>query len=158
MPPRSKEHHKALKRRWYKRNSKLTRSRTKRDREIRYEIAGSFKERCLKCGMDDVRVLEFHHRVPAEKSFSISEAIRSRYPIKDIIFEIKKCDVLCRNCHAILHAEEGRPEKPRSPDRRYIKSLKAADRHRKNHRKRKISLVTDSDVGFTPGSGSGSPI
>ena len=62
------------------------------------------KEGCKKCGVSDPRVLEFHHI--KEKDFSIAERARSKYGKKRLLEEIKKCNVLCANCHRILHFEE----------------------------------------------------
>lgn len=57
------------------------------------------KQKCLICGTQDHRVLVFHHI--EHKSFNIADAIR--YGIKKTIEEIKKCIVLCANCHQIEH-------------------------------------------------------
>jgi len=60
---------------------------------------------CRRCGEDDPVVLEFHHRVPAEKRFPIS-AVRAVPKPADtalVMAEIAKCDVLCANCHRRAH-------------------------------------------------------
>ncbi len=54
---------------------------------------------CLHCGIRDSRCLQFDHRNPAEKSFNISSSACKT--LKALSIEIKKCDVLCANCHAI---------------------------------------------------------
>ena len=61
---------------------------------------------CKSCGMGNPVVLDFHHRNPHEKFMGISEMIKGRFSIDDIMLEMEKCDVLCSNCHRILHAEE----------------------------------------------------
>ena len=57
---------------------------------------------CKKCGYkDNAYALEFDHINPSKKLESISHLInkgRSKKIIKD---EIRKCRVLCANCHAI---------------------------------------------------------
>lgn len=59
---------------------------------------------CKVCGLKDVRCLVFHHRDPTQKKFNIGCGQSRSYPaLKE---ELKKCDVLCSNCHMILHAEE----------------------------------------------------
>ena len=55
---------------------------------------------CVDCGNSDIRVLEFDHRNPAEKTFNISSKIRA-YTWRLIEEEISKCDVRCSNCHRI---------------------------------------------------------
>lgn len=66
------------------------------------------KKKCSDCGNGDHRVLEFHHRDKSEKEFSISFAYDNRYGINKIMEEIKKCDILCANCHRIRHWQENR--------------------------------------------------
>lgn len=61
---------------------------------------------CIVCGIKHPAVLEFHHRDPNKKEIMVSLLMRGNYSIKKIKNEIKKCDVICRNCHAILHWEE----------------------------------------------------
>lgn len=59
---------------------------------------------CKVCGETHPAALDFHHRNPDEKRFSVSRAIVQRdIPDEEIWAEIAKCDVLCRNCHAKLH-------------------------------------------------------
>ena len=60
---------------------------------------------CERCGINDIRVLEFHHREPREKVFGIR---RSKTRSKTTLdAEIAKCDILCANCHLIIHSEIG---------------------------------------------------
>ena len=66
----------------------------------------SFKrtKKCIKCGEDDFRVLDFHH-LEEDKEMNIGDAIRLGYSIKKIEIEIQKCEILCCKCHRILHWE-----------------------------------------------------
>jgi len=59
---------------------------------------------CAKCGNDDFRVLDFHHK-NGDKSFGLAEASR-RFGRKKILEEIAKCEPLCANCHRILTYED----------------------------------------------------
>src|SRR5690349_16452391 len=59
--------------------------------------------RCSQCGFDHPAALDFHHRDPAQKSFAIGSAVANGKSWATILAEIAKCDVLCRNCHAVLH-------------------------------------------------------
>ena len=75
-----------------------------------YEIKIRYKNRqgileymlehpCIICGEDDPVVLEFDHRNPSEKCFTISDACSQKMRLDKIMLEVKKCDVLCANCH-----------------------------------------------------------
>lgn len=68
----------------------------------------SFKKdkKCSRCGFDDPHALDFHHRDAGQKDFRIALAVSGNYSRERILAEIAKCDVLCANCHRILHAEE----------------------------------------------------
>jgi hypothetical protein len=61
---------------------------------------------CIRCGITDSRVLEFHHKGDSPKSFNIADYYYTQYSADKLIEEIAKCDVICANCHRILHAEE----------------------------------------------------
>lgn len=54
---------------------------------------------CDKCGYAKcARSLEYHHRDPQTKLFSISNRV-NRGSRERLLEEIAKCDLLCRNCH-----------------------------------------------------------
>lgn len=53
---------------------------------------------CVICGEKDYRCLDFHHVNREDKLFTISRKT-GRYDMKIIWEEIKKCIVLCSNCH-----------------------------------------------------------
>lgn len=76
----------------------------------RYQIINWFRDlrkqfQCKSCGNQDHRVLEFHHTA-SDKEFNVSEGASHGMSKKKILAEIEKCDVLCANCHRILHYEE----------------------------------------------------
>ena len=53
--------------------------------------------KCQLCGYSKcIAALEFHHRDPNQKEFSLSKVIRSFEKMKK---ELDKCDLLCSNCH-----------------------------------------------------------
>lgn len=57
--------------------------------------------KCEKCGYDKSSwALDFHHKDPEQKSFSISKGKKSFETLKP---EIDKCELLCKNCHAEEH-------------------------------------------------------
>lgn len=55
------------------------------------------KNPCVVCGESDIVVLEFDHRNPDEKKYNVSEMMK--FSVESLKNEIKKCDVLCANCH-----------------------------------------------------------
>ena len=57
---------------------------------------------CRKCGEKRPYVLDFHHRIPTDKVYTISHLIKSGGEEK-LREELEKCDVLCANCHREFH-------------------------------------------------------
>ena len=59
---------------------------------------------CMDCGMEvndrTIVCFDLDHRDPQQKSFTISYMIDKASP-NDIRDELEKCDVVCRNCHAL---------------------------------------------------------
>ena len=64
------------------------------------------KEGCVRCKINDPRVLEFHHLNTSKKEFNIAGYYYSHYSFEKLEKEIAKCVIICANCHRILHAEE----------------------------------------------------
>ncbi len=61
---------------------------------------------CLRCGDDDWRVLDFHHRDPGTKVAGVATLVRravKNVTKEKILAEIAKCDPICANCHAKEH-------------------------------------------------------
>lgn len=57
---------------------------------------------CVSCGYSAcLRALDFHHIDPSKKEFQISGSTRSLEKAKP---ELDKCILVCRNCHAEIHA------------------------------------------------------
>lgn len=57
------------------------------------------KSSCMDCGETDIIVLDFDHRDPSKKEFSISAAMCASTSMNKIKIEIEKCDIVCSNCH-----------------------------------------------------------
>lgn len=74
-------------------------------RKIVYDYKASHP--CIKCGFSDFRALHFHHRDKTTKYKNISELMRGGHSESDLVLEMEKCDILCANCHNILHFEYG---------------------------------------------------
>ena len=57
---------------------------------------------CYDCGLSNWLVLQFDHREPKDKAFSICDN-HSR-SLKTLQAEIDKCDIVCANCHLMRTA------------------------------------------------------
>jgi hypothetical protein len=92
MPYKDREQQRQFQSAWHK----------QRFSEKRQLVQAAKVSGCERCGETDAVCLDFHHRSPDEKLFTVSEGTtRSLEAIKA---EIEKCVVLCRNCHAKVHA------------------------------------------------------
>jgi len=116
MPYKNKNKQRACQRKW-----QAKKRQTRSPERIMADKAGNLRRRkeriewlnklrnqmeCKECGFSHPAVLDFHHRNKEEKEFDISAAVGSQYSKKRILVEISKCDVLCSNCHRILHWDE----------------------------------------------------
>jgi hypothetical protein len=80
-------------------------NRNLRRKKVKLWYVNFMKEqKCAHCGIDDHRVLTWHHLDPDKKFDRIANML-SCYSIKSILAEISKCICLCRNCHAIEEYE-----------------------------------------------------
>jgi len=62
--------------------------------------------KCERCGFNKhPAALDFHHK-NNNKEYNVSQMVVQGYSPKSILKEIKKCEVLCRNCHAIEHLDK----------------------------------------------------
>jgi hypothetical protein len=60
---------------------------------------------CVKCGQNHPATLDFHHIDSSTKEASVNKLIKYR-AFKRAMEEVKKCIVLCANCHRIHHHDE----------------------------------------------------
>lgn len=90
---------------WYSRNKAKHVANVKRNNELYRQWYNSLREglSCKECGFSHPAALDFHHRNPTEKVESVSFMASKLRSKESILAEIAKCDVLCRNCHAIHH-------------------------------------------------------
>lgn len=76
----------------------------KRRRKIREMAVDYLGGRCSQCDYDRCKeALEFHHLNSSEKDFGISNQGYTR-SWKRVQEELKKCVLLCANCHREVHA------------------------------------------------------
>lgn len=60
---------------------------------------------CAACGFNEhPSALVFHHLDPATKSGEVADMASDQASMKRMKAEIRKCIVLCSNCHAMVHA------------------------------------------------------
>lgn len=88
-------------------NREKTRGRARKCGKKRYAKTISFVERvkrifgCCECGCKDPVMLDFHHRDRQTKGYSIGK--RLSFSISQLKKEMRKCDVICVNCHREKH-------------------------------------------------------
>jgi 5-methylcytosine-specific restriction endonuclease McrA len=79
-------------------SERFKKMRAERKRLLVDEAGG----KCQICGYDKcLDALEFHHRDPSQKDFSIARQIRSLDVMRK---ETAKCMLLCANCHREQHS------------------------------------------------------
>lgn len=94
----------AIKKKFYEAHKEQVKQEVKQRKQQKSTQYKEWKEQfsCSVCGEDDECCLDFHHLNPEEKENSISSMIRDKN--WDIIMEeVKKCIVVCKNCHAKIH-------------------------------------------------------
>ena len=75
---------------------------SKRRWKSKIELVEKLGGKCNKCGYDKhPGALHFHHKNPSTKNFAINS---NKLLTKERHKEIKKCILLCANCHSIEHA------------------------------------------------------
>lgn len=82
-------------------------SRYCRDRwkSIKLKAISLFDSRCCKCGYNkNLSSLDFHHMEPDKKEYNWNRLCKR--PWEEIVSELKKCILVCRNCHSELHNPE----------------------------------------------------
>jgi hypothetical protein len=80
------------------------RKQTQAQRRTAYLLAFFVEHPCIDCGETDPVVLEFDHL--SDKCFDVGQALPYRN-WEAILAEIRKCDVVCANCHRRRTARRG---------------------------------------------------
>ncbi|MFJ4174828.1 hypothetical protein [Microbacterium sp. NPDC089696] len=98
-------------RRYYRRNREhhlaVVRARTDAQRAAATGLVSAYllAHPCADCGTADLRVLDFDHRPGEHKRDAVMAMVRNGFSQAALLAEIAKCDVRCRNCHAIATYE-----------------------------------------------------
>ena len=96
---------------WYDKNKESERDKAKvRQKQRRVDFNKWYYEfkstlSCSQCGFSHPAAIDFHHRDKSKKEFNPS-LMRGFTNKERFLKEIEKCDVLCSNCHRILHYNE----------------------------------------------------
>lgn len=88
----------------YKRCQKCAVEAVSRRREKVKKMAVDYKGgECENCGYHEcIEALEFHHKDPSQKDFSIGSGSHNHSWVV-VKSELDKCLMLCANCHRHLH-------------------------------------------------------
>jgi hypothetical protein len=107
MPYKNKTlQNEAQKRYWSKNKEYYERKKLEYREQVRNKIIEFKQQNPCSCGENHPACLVFHHPDPEEKDFNIADGIKNRWSWDRIHLEIKKCVVLCSNCHMKLHWNE----------------------------------------------------
>ena len=106
-PEVRKAHHKERSRKHYEANrEEIIKKAGDKKKEFRAQwIKHKATLSCTKCGFSHPAALDFHHEDPSKKEANINRLL-SNGQFKKLEEELKKCVVLCANCHRIHHHEE----------------------------------------------------
>jgi len=76
-----------------------------RRRERKTHLVNLLGSKCSRCPQDHPATLDFHHQDPTNKIFSIGDMIMLTRQVtqEELEMEVMKCELLCKNCHAIEH-------------------------------------------------------
>jgi len=90
---------------YYQDNKETELERNKKTRDRYNQRFTDYKKTlsCRSCGETRWYVLDFHHPDDTGKVDNVGSMIAAQRAWKDVIKEIKKCEVLCANCHRELH-------------------------------------------------------
>ncbi len=105
MAYKNPEDQKAYARAHYQANKAVyaarARAHTTKQRRLIREYVNMVKSvECMDCERYyGPHIMDFDHRPDEEKSFTIGAALSEGYPLRAVQEEIKKCDVVCANCH-----------------------------------------------------------
>lgn len=93
-----------------KRNKeKIYKDKKQKIKQLKVDLLLHKGGKCSVCGIgydgNNASIFDLHHRIPAEKEINISAAY-NRKKLEYIYKEAEKCDILCANCHRLLHNDK----------------------------------------------------
>lgn len=90
---------------WYARNTTHAKSKVVERRKRNRQWLKDYKSQleCRLCGESHPACLDFHHLDPEEKEVNVGLMLGKGWSVERMLREIKKCVVLCSNCHRKHH-------------------------------------------------------
>lgn len=74
-------------------------------KNFKQKIIDGYGGKCMSCGYDKCNsALELHHVNPKLKELSFGRIVANPKSFATIVSEIKKCVLVCSNCHREIHA------------------------------------------------------
>jgi len=107
MPTKDKEKRNATNRASYHRNKEKRQKRNRENKASAKEKWKIFKSTlaCVQCGQAHPATLDFHHIERHPDNRKVNKLLTNK-AYKQAAEEVKKCIVLCSNCHRIHHHNE----------------------------------------------------
>lgn len=111
-PTVRKEKHKEYSAKYYQANKESSKKRISDRKKERRQEWRAFKStlKCVNCGEDHPATFDFHHIIKHPDNRKVHKLLRGQN-YKEARKEIKKCIVLCANCHRKVHYEEEKAAK-----------------------------------------------
>jgi len=105
---RRENHRRYMKEVWYPKNSTKHKKMVAVNRRQKKDWFQDIKSKlfCSQCHENHPACLDFHHLGLSEKVLEVSSMKSRNFSREKITQEIKKCIVLCSNCHRKLHYNE----------------------------------------------------
>jgi len=106
-PEVRRQKHKEYSRRYYEKNREAIIAKTSHSKIEQRKKWTAFKStlKCINCGYSHPAALDFHHVILGPDNIKVHRLLANQ-AYERIMEEIKKCVVLCANCHRIHHHEE----------------------------------------------------
>ena len=73
--------------------------------QLKIRMVQSMGGKCCVCGYNKTnKALAFHHLDPSKKELSFGKIMANPQKWETIVIELRKCILVCHNCHAEIHA------------------------------------------------------
>ena len=105
MPFKDIDKRRKYRREWYSKNKDSEKEHVKKRKNQLKKWFRGYKRNmfCSICLEKHPAIIEFHHKNPHKKEKNIGLMVNDGFSKKKILEEIKKCQVLCANCHRKKH-------------------------------------------------------
>ncbi len=109
MPFKDIEKRRTYRREWYYKNKKSEIAHVvRRKKELKKWILDYKKTlKCSRCSENHPSTIDFHHNL-GKKEMNISQMVCEGYSRERIKKEVRKCEVLCSNCHRKEHSQNSK--------------------------------------------------